>query len=338
MHFKTKLFALSIIVIGACILQIVLDKGVYEGFTGFNDIITDDNKLSFNQYDRKYNKTKDCNAGDTDFAMGQYVEYLKDGVDDSVVDYYTRWASGIVTKKNDNIYSIKLSDGNTINVESNRIKNHHQNVCNESGYNDNECSNDCIAPVNIGGNCLPVQEGKDKNDNVISYQVCPMICRNDNVNVNDLECGNDNGCRGCGFSVFEVKDNIDNYMASVVVNKLTEIPYTDENYTIDTGYIYADEMAKETKRTEDALAAMTGSSETTSTTGSSETASTAGSSETTSTTGSSETASSASVAAQDTETQETSNVVNAITDTDNCWLGPTGHDAFMYCGPAPFSF
>ena len=86
-------------------------------------------------------------------------------------------------------------------------------------------------------------------------------------------------------------------------------------------------MAKETKRKEDALAAMMSSSGT-ATSASSGTAASA----------SSGTAASASVAAQDTEKQETSNVVNALTDTENCWLGPTGHDAFMYCGPAPFSF
>ena len=54
MHFKTKLFALSIIVIGACILQIVLDKGVYEGFTGFNDISLLNKPLFFDLTHRDY--------------------------------------------------------------------------------------------------------------------------------------------------------------------------------------------------------------------------------------------------------------------------------------------
>jgi hypothetical protein len=30
--------------------------------------------------------------------------------------------------------------------------------------------------------------------------------------------------------------------------------------------------------------------------------------------------------------------VNAFNENNDCWLGPTGHDGFMYCGPAPFSF
>ena len=76
MHFKTKLMILSIIVIAACMLQLILHKGVYEGFTQFS---SDENKLSFNQFDRKYNSTNDCKANDTEFDIGQYVEvYVSD--------------------------------------------------------------------------------------------------------------------------------------------------------------------------------------------------------------------------------------------------------------------
>ena len=35
---------------------------------------------------------------------------------------------------------------------------------------------------------------------------------------------------------------------------------------------------------------------------------------------------------------ETTNVVNAFNESNDCWLGPTGHDGFMYCGPAPYAF
>ena len=333
MYLKTKLMILSIIVIGACMLQIVIHKGVYEGFTNLTDITNDDNVLSFNQYDRKYNKTKDCKSNDTVFEIGQYVEFLNDNVDDSIVVYNDRWESGVITKRDGTKYSIEIKNGDTkAGVDSNRIKNHHQNVCNVRGDNDNECSDDCIEPVNIGGNCLPVKVGKNSDDNDILYQVCPMICRNDDVNTIDLACETDNGCRGCGFSVFEVTDNTgtDNMgkkNVSVVVNKLTKIPFSQADYITDPDYNYSVEMAKEKKRTEDGLAAMSGSTET-ATPGSTETA----------TPGSTETATPGSDTAQDSEKQEPSNVVNALTDKENCWLGPTGHDAFMYCGPAPFSF
>ena len=352
MHFKTKLMILSIIVIGACMLQLILHKGVYEGFTQFS---SDENKLSFNQFDRKYNSTNDCKANDTEFDIGQYVEvYVSDdekatlvsdeNIDetkfDELIDYDKKWTSGKVITNNLNIYSIELEDKTVItDVKRGRIKNHHQNACKVCGNNDNECSQDCIDPINVGGDCLPIKTGKNGNGEDILYQICPRICRNDNVNVIDLACGTDNCCRGCGFSVFEVSDNIvigkDNKETSGVINKLTQIPYTQANYTVDPDYNYADEMAKETKRKEDALAAMMSSSGT-ATSASSGTAASASSG--TATSASSGTATSASVAAQDTEKQETSNVVNALTDTENCWLGPTGHDAFMYCGPAPFSF
>ena len=323
MLLKTKLMFLSIIVICACMLQIILHKKTYEGFTQF---ISDENKLSFNQFDRKYNSINDCKANNDSFDIAQYVEvYISDDekgklisentIDeaqfDEEMDYDIRWTSGKVINKNGDIYSIELVDKTVLsNVNIDRIKNHHQNACNVCGNNDNECTEDCMDPINVGGHCLPVKTGKNGKDEDILYKVCPRICRNDSVNITDLACETDNCCRGCGFSVFEVSDDNDS------VKKLTKIPYEMSDYNIDPTYIYADEMAKESKRLNDNIERKSGDDTSASPTSKPQTDDTN----------------------EDTVIEETSNVVNALTDTENCWLGPTGHNDFMYCGPTPFSF
>ena len=98
MDFKTKLVILSLIVIGGCLLQIVLHKKTYEGFSS---VTYSESSLSFSQLDRKYDNSKDCKL--KDFEVGQYVEINQKNVQehptseyiDNLTDlksgYYIRW-------------------------------------------------------------------------------------------------------------------------------------------------------------------------------------------------------------------------------------------------------
>lgn len=352
MNFKTKLVILSLIVIGGCLLQIVLHKKTYEGFSS---VTYSESSLSFSQLDRKYDNSKDCKL--KDFEVGQYVEINQKNVEehptseyiDTLTEYDQKWKTAIITAVlENNQYSVKYYDSdNEYIVNENKIKSHHQNLCELCGNNDNQCSTDCMEPINVGGDCMPVQTGKDNNDNDIKYQVCPRICRNDSKETIDLICQGNNCCKGCDYTVFQVADNTAVISGqanpverdeATILNKLTKIPYTKNDYEIDTTYNYADEMAKEEQRIQDATAAASSGIAASSEPASNSTAVTAANSNGTSTSSSASATEETVTASGEAVNSETTNVVNAFNDSNDCWLGPTGHDGFMYCGPAPFAF
>ena len=352
MDFKTKLVIISLIVIGGCLLQIVLHKKTYEGFSS---VTHPESSLSFSQLDRKYDNSKDCKT--KDFEVGQYVEINQKDVEehptseyiDTLTEYDQKWKTAIITAVlENNQYSVKYYDSdNEYIVNENKIKSHHQNLCELCGNNDNQCSTDCMEPINVGGDCMPVQTGKDNNDNDIKYQVCPRICRNDSKETIDLICQGNNCCKGCDYTVFQVADNTAVISGqanpverdeATILNKLTKIPYTKNDYEIDTTYNYADEMAKEEQRIQDATAAASSGIAASSEPASNSTAVTAANSNGTSTSSSASATEETVTASGEAVNSETTNVVNAFNDSNDCWLGPTGHDGFMYCGPAPFAF
>jgi len=347
MNFKTKVVILSLILIGTCLIQIALHKKTYEGFTSVSNT---ESTLSFSQIDRKYNNSKDCKF--KDFEVGQYVEI--NGKDPSVyptsefledeTDYKSKWHTAVITGVLDNNqYNVKYENGIVDVVNENKIKSHHQNNCELCGNRDDQCSADCMDPVKIGGDCMPVRTGKDDNDGDIFYQVCPSICRNDSKQTIDLTCQGDNCCKGCGYSVFQVADNTTVVSGqpnpaqrdeATILHKLTQIPYTSGDYEVDDSYNYEDETQKEEKRIQDAIAAASSSSEPASSSTAVTTANSNGSSTSSSASATEDTVTASGEAVN----SETSNIVNAFNDVNDCWLGPTGHDGFMYCGPAPFSF
>tara|TARA_Y100000994_G_scaffold232076_1_gene219015 strand:+ start:232 stop:1263 length:1032 start_codon:yes stop_codon:yes gene_type:complete len=343
MNFKTTIVIISLIIIGGCLIQIAIHKKPFEGFTNF---INDENNLSFNQIKKKYSY-EECST--TPYDIGSYVEVYNsnDPIEQSILnvtEYDSKWKSAEVVSYVNGTYKVKYQDGDVEDVEENLVKSHHQNECNISncGIKDNECSNDCAEPNDIGGDCMPIQTGKDSNDNDIKYKVCPRICRNDDKDNSELECGYHNCCKGCGFSVFQINDNSpnddDTLKTSQVMYRLKKIPYDSQSYEIDETYDYATEMEKEAKRVNDAMAAASSSPEETD-----EPAINSGSE--TSTTNEPETEVTEPVSVTedvinttDSNNTDSNNVVNAFVDNDECWVGPTGHESFMYCGPAPFSF
>lgn len=352
MNFKTKIVILSLILIGTCLIQIALHKKTYEGFSSFTD---EDSKLSFSQIDRKYNNSKDCKF--KDFEVGQYVEInLKDPSDyptseflENEDEYTTKWKSAVISALLDNNqYKVKYEDSDDEHtVNENKIKSHHQNNCELCGNRDDKCSADCMDPVKIGGDCMPVRTGKDGNGNDIFYQVCPSICRNDSKQPIDLICQGDNCCKGCGYSVFQVADNTAVVSGqsnpaqrneATILHKLKKIPYTSNDYEEDDQYNYDDVMQKEEKRIQDAMAAASSATTSTSEPASSSTAVTTANSNGSSTSSSAPATEDTVTASGEAVNSETSNIVNAFNDSNDCWLGPTGHDGFVYCGPAPFSF
>lgn len=352
MNFKTKLIILCLILIGGCLLQIVLHKKTYEGFAGVNK---EESALSFSQLDRKYNNSKDCKF--KDFEVGQYVEINQKNVEqhptseyiDNPTEYGQKWKTAIITAVlENNQYSVKYYDsGNEDIVNENKIKSHHQNLCELCGNNDNQCSTDCMEPIDVGGDCMPVQTGKDNNDNDIKYQLCPRICRNDSKQVVDLICQRDNCCKGCEYSVFEVDNNTAVVSGqanpaerdeATILNKLTKIPYTKNDYEIDTTYNYAEEMEKEKQREQDAIDAASSGITASSEPASNSTPVNAANSNGSSTSSAASATEESLTASGEPANSETTNVVNAFNDSNDCWLGPTGHDGFMYCGPAPFAF
>ena len=168
-------------------------------------------------------------------------------------DYDTNWKSAEVVSYVNGKYTVKYEDDTTDEVDEDLVKSHHQNECtiSQCGINDNNCAEDCNEANNIGGSCMPVQIGKDADNKDIKYQVCPRICRNDEKNIDELECAFDKCCKGCGFSVFQINDN-DNGGVSQVMYRLKKIPYDSQSYEIDQTYDYATEMEKEAKRVSDA--------------------------------------------------------------------------------------
>ena len=351
MNFKTKIVILSLILIGTCLIQIALHKKTYEGF-----VSNAESTLSFSQIDRKYNNSKDCKF--KDFEVGQYVEINeKDPSDyptseflENEEEYGKKWTTAEITAVLDNNqYKVKYDDGSddVYTVDENKIKSHHQNNCELCGNPDDQCSADCVDPVKIGGDCMPVRTGQDNNGNPIFYQVCPSICRNDNKQSIDLICQRDNCCKGCIYSVFQVADNtavvsgqpnLAERDEATILHKLKNIPYTSGDYEVDDSYIYDDEMRKEEKRIQDAMAAASSATVSSSEPASSSTAVTTANSNGSSTSSSAPATEDAVTASGETVNSETTNIVNAFNDSNDCWLGPTGHDGFMYCGPAPFSF
>jgi hypothetical protein len=352
MNFKTKIVILSLIIIGTCLIQIALHKKTYEGFVGVSNT---ESTLSFSQLDRKYNNSKECKF--KDFEVGQYVEINKKIVKEHPTSeflenekqYGEKWESAIITALLDNNqYKIKYDgseDEHTVN--ENVIKSHHQNNCELCGNRDDQCSADCMDPVKIGGDCMPVRTGEDGNGDPIYYQVCPSICRNDSKQMTDLICQGDNCCKGCGYTVFQVADNTDVVSGqpnlaqrdeATILHKLTKIPYprpagSPVLYEIDTEYNYDEVMENDEKRIQNAMSAVS-STEPASSSIEVTTATSNGSS-----TSSSASATEDSVTASgEAVNSETTNIVNAFNESNDCWLGPTGHDEFKYCGPAPFSF
>jgi len=359
MNFKTKLIILCLILIGTCLIQIALHKKTYEGFLGVNK---EESELSFSQLDRKYNNSKDCKF--KDFEVGQYVEMYKKDQDNNPnseflgkdEQYLQKWKSAVITAVLDNNqYKVNYKKNYYDNdnqlhediVNENQIKSHHQNNCELCGNRDDECSADCMDPVKIGGDCMPVQTGKDNNDYDIKYQVCPRICRNDSKQVVDLICQRDNCCKGCEYSVFEVDNNTAVVSGqanpaerdeATILNKLTKIPYTKNDYEIDTTYNYAEEMEKEEKRIQDAMDAASSGITASSEPASNSTPVNAANSNGSSTSSAASATEESLTASGEAANSETTNVVNAFNDSNDCWLGPTGHHGFMYCGPAPFAF
>lgn len=352
MNFKTKIVILSLILIGTCLIQIALHKKTYEGFVSVSNA---ESSLSFSQIDRKYNNSKDCKF--KDFEVGQYVEInLKDPSDyptseflENEDQYTTKWKSAVIFALLDNNqYKVKYEGSDVEHtVDENKIKSHHQNNCELCGNRDDKCSTDCMDPVKIGGDCMPVRTGKDGNGNDIFYQVCPSICRNDSKQPIDLICQGDNCCKGCGYSVFQVDDNTAVVSGqsnpaqrdeATILHKLIKIPYTSGDYEVDDSYNYEDEMQKEEKRIQDAMTAASSATTSTSEPASSSTAVTTANSNESSTSSSAPATEDTVTASGEAVNSETSNIVNAFNDSNDCWLGPTGHDGFMYCGPAPFSF
>ena len=328
MKIQTIIIMISLIIIGGCLLKVALNKKTYEGFTHF---INDENKLSFNQLEKKYTN-KDCST--TPYDIGSYVEVYKGGetISQAILnptDYDNNWKSAEVVSYDVNgKYKVKYQDDTTDEVDEDLVKSHHQNVCTISrcGIKDNKCEEDCNEATNIGGGCMPVQMGKDGDNNDIKYQVCPRICRNDEKNIDYLECGSDKCCKGCGFSVFQINDNDDG--VSQVIYRLKKIPYDSQSYEIDQTYDYATEMEKEAKRVSDAMDAASFSQ-----TETDEAAINGG------TEGEPETEDNEPTASTEDASDDTSsNTVNAFVDHNNCWIGPTGDESFKYCGPAPFSF
>ena len=352
MNFKTKIVILSLILIGTCLIQIALQKKTYEGFASVSNA---ESTLSFSQIDRKYNNSKDCKF--KDFVVGQYVEInQKNPIDNPTSEflanetqYGEKWTTAEITDVLDNNkYMVKDYGGDLeYTVDENKIKSHHQNNCELCGNPDDQCSADCVDPVKIGGDCMPVRTGQDVNGDSIFYQVCPSICRNDNKQSIDLICQRDNCCKGCSYSVFQVADNtavvsgqpnLAERDEATILHKLTQIPYTSDDYEVDGSYIYKDEMRNEEKRIQDAMAAASSATVSSSEPASSSTAMTTANSNGSSTSSSAPATEDAVTASGEAVNSETTNIVNAFNDSNDCWLGPTGHDGFMYCGPAPFSF
>lgn len=350
MNFKTKIVILSLILIGTCLIQIALHKKTYEGF-----VSNAESTLSFSQIDRKYNNSKDCKF--KDFEVGQYVEINEKNPSDNPTseflankeEYEDKWTNAVITAVLDNNqYKVKYhGSDDEYPVDENKIKSHHQNNCELCGNRDDECSADCVDPVKIGGDCMPVRTGRDNNDNPIFYQVCPSICRNYSKQQIDLICKGDNCCKGCRYSVFQVADNTAVVIGqpnlaerdeATILHKLKNIPYTSGDYEVDDSYIYDDEMRKEEKRIQDAMAAASSATVSSSEPASSSTAVTTANSNGSSTSSSAPATEDAVTASGEAVNSETTNIVNAFNDSNDCWLGPTGHDGFMYCGPAPFSF
>ena len=351
MNFKTKIVILSLILIGTCLIQIALHKKTYEGFTSVSNA---ESTLSFSQIDRKYNNSKDCKF--KDFEVGQYVEInVKDPSEyptseflANQEEYGKKWTTAVITDVLDNNQYMVSDYGSDdkYTVDENKIKSHHQNNCELCGNRDDQCSADCMDPVKIGGDCMPVRTGQDINGDSIFYQVCPSICRSDSKQPIDLICQGDNCCKGCRYSVFQVADNtavvsgqnLAERDEATILHKLKNIPYTSGDYEVDPSYIYEVEMKKEEKRIQDAMAAASSATLPSSEPASSSTAVTTANSNGSSTSSSAPATEDAVTASGEAVNSETTNIVNAFNDSNDCWLGPTGHDGFMYCGPAPFSF
>lgn len=343
MKIQTIIIMVSLIIIGSCLLKVALNKTTYEGFTNF---INDENKLSFNQLEKKYTN-KDCSP--TPYDIGSYVEVYTGGetISQAILnptDYDTNWKSAEVVSYVNGKYTVKYEDDTTNEVDEDLVKSHHQNECtiSQCGIKDNKCAEDCNEANNIGGSCMPVQNGKDADNKDIKYQVCPRICRNDEKNIDELECAFDKCCKGCGFSVFQINDNDDGGVSQVMY-RLKKIPYDSQSYEIDQTYDYATEMEKEAKRVSDAMDAASFSqteTEEAAINGGTETSETqASETEASETEGEPESEDIEPTASTEDASDDTSsNTVNAFVDHNNCWIGPTGNESFKYCGPAPFSF
>ena len=343
MKIQTIIIMVSLIIIGSCLLKVALNKTTYEGFTNF---INDENKLSFNQLEKKYTN-KDCST--TPYDIGSYVEVYKgdESISQAILnpsDYNNIWSSAQVVSYVNGKYKVKYQDDTTEEVDEDLVKSHHQNECtiSQCGIKDNKCAEDCNEANNIGGSCMPVQTGKDGDNKVIKYQVCPRICRNDDKNNDELECVFDKCCKGCGFSVFQINDNVDGSVSQVMY-RLKKIPYDSQNYEIDQTYDYATEMEKEAKRVSDAIDAasfsQTETDEPAINSGTGTSTSESSGTGTSETEGEPETEDIEPAASTEDASDDTSsNIVNAFVDDNNCWIGPTGNESFKYCGPAPFSF
>ena len=293
--------------------------------------------------------------------------------DGEVVEKYLRektyediWTPGTISaihkNDNNNKYDIIYSDSaesTESNVEEVRIKSHHQNVCKicRNSVDDNQCTDDCREPnvylntendiiVESAGNCLPVEKGKDADGNEIDYQLCPFVCKNGEKQLIDLVCSDDNCCFGCGYSIFEMEcDNsrirIDEdgkeYSETInspgrckFKNKLNKIPDKANNYSISTNGGVDNVKSKQDGGLNDIDygSASTGG----------DGASTGGDGAGTGGDGASTGGDGASTGtdAENDSSNAENNVMNAFNDDSNCWLGPTGHKDFMYCGPAPY--
>jgi len=365
MKFKYKLLFVCVMFTLISLIQTFFLNSK-EGYENLND-----NEVTFAQYSKKYGHDTGCLSAPFE-EIGIHVEVMKsiqdmrgeltdaDGLSDGeVVETYLRektyediWTPGTISaihkNDNNNKYNIMYSDSaestepnEEENVEEVRIKSHHQNVCKicRNGVDDNQCTDDCREPnvylnnendiiIESAGNCLPVEKGIDGQGNAIEYKLCPFVCKNGEKQLTDLVCGDDNCCFGCGYSIFEIDSN------GVFKNKLNNIPNEANNYSISTNGGVSNVKSKE----EGGLNNIDYGSVGVGGSGSGSAGVGAGGSGSDSA-GAGAGGSGSGSAGSDTENNSSNggnNVMNAFNDDNNCWLGPTGHKDFMYCGPAPY--
>lgn len=354
MKFKYKLLFVCVIFTLISLIQTFFFNSK-EGYENLND-----SEITFAQYSKKYGYDSGCLSAPFE-DIGTHVEVMKsiedmrneltdaNGLSDSkVVEKYLEektyediWRPGTISainqNDNNNTYDIMYSDESIeSNVEEVRIKSHHQNVCKicRNGVDDNQCTDDCREPnvylnsendiiVESAGNCLPAEKGKNAQGEEIEYKLCPFVCKNGEKQLTDLVCGDDNCCFGCGYSIFEMDSN------GVFKNKLNNIPNEANNYSISTNGGVSNVKSKEEGGLNDVDYGSSGGTGD----GSGGAGAGAGAG------GDAGPGGDAGGGGSDTENDSSNggnNVMNAFNDDNNCWLGPTGHKDFMYCGPAPY--
>ena len=363
MKFKYKLLIACLVITFISLLQTLFKNNIKEGYESLTD-----SQLTFAQYSKKHGLKNSCYSAPFE-EIGMHVEVMK-SIDDmksdindatlsdaEVINKYVEehnydeiWQSGTINVINvnenineNNTYDILYSDESIEqNVIEERIKSHHQNVCKicRNNVDDNQCTDDCRKPnvylnkeneiiIESEGNCLPVKKGVDAQGNDIEYRICPFVCKNGEKSTNDLACVDDNCCFGCGYSVFEVDEN------GVFKNKLDNIPTESSVYSVSEngGRNNVKDINEGGLNGETYYSETNGNSDNSAGAGADAGAGAGAGSDAGAGAGA---GSDAGAGAGETSNSE-NNVVNAFNDNHACWLGPTGHSDFMYCGPAPIT-